>query len=437
MGKGSARRRAGFLAFTSSWMMILGASALISPFAQAQQFSVIYAFSSSDGLNAGASIARDALGNLYGASTSSTQQCNGQSCGAIYKINASGQLMTLHTFQGPPDGISPNAVINVPGFSITNPGTLYGTTQFGGTSTYQPCGNGCGTVFKITSSGQETVLHSFTAPPNDGIEPAAGVIAVPGPTPGSGEVLYGTTYYGGPYSQNGNPGEGTIFKIANGTETVLYDFTGHADGALPFAPLLYREGVLYGTTVFGGSGSCVTTFGTGCGVVYKLEGTQETVLHSFNNEADGGFPAAGVIADSAGNLYGTAVLGGNLNCSVSSPPPGCGVVFKVSPSGQQTVLYTFNDGADGAWPSAALVMDSAGNLYGTAVFGGNLSCASGQGCGTVFKIDTSGHFSVLHTFGGTDGAYPLGLTIDGQGVLYGVASQGGPSGRGVVYRLAP
>jgi uncharacterized repeat protein (TIGR03803 family) len=144
-------------------------------------------------------------------------------CGAIYKIDTTGHLSTVYAFQGPPDGASPWAVISVPGVSISHSGTLYGTTQYGGTSTYQYCNgdNGCGTVFKITSAGDETILHSFTEPPNDGIIPQAGVIAEPGATLGSSEVLYGTTYFGGPYSVNGNPGEGTVYEIANGRESVL------------------------------------------------------------------------------------------------------------------------------------------------------------------------------------------------------------------------
>lgn len=411
--------------------------------AQAQQFSVIHIFVSSDDLNAGTSLARDNFGNLYGASTVSVMQCTQGSCGAIYKINPAGQLTTLYSFQGPPDGAWPVAVTVVPGVSISDPATLYGTTEFGGTGTYSYCnGAGCGTVFKLTSGGDETVLHSFAGPPADGLNPQAGVTVQPGANPGSGEVLYGTTYYGGPFTKNGLPGEGTVFQIANGHESVLYSFTGGDDGALPFDAPLYRNGVLYGTTVFGGSGNCVTSFGTGCGTVYKLAGGHESALYSFMNQADGGFPAANVIADAAGNLYGSAVLGGDLNCTPGGSrrqgnPPGCGTVFKISPSGEETTLYTFTDGADGAWPSAGLVMDSAGNLYGTATLGGDLNCGQGLGCGTVFKIDTSGHFSVIHTFIGSDGSYPLTLLQDNHGNLYGVTQSGGPINAGVVYKLVP
>ncbi len=425
----------------ASQMVFCAVVALISVGAQAQQYSIVYAFNGADDLTAGTSIARDTFGNLYGASNGSLLQCAGTPCGAIYKVTPSGQETTLYYFQGPPDGADPVAVTVVPGSSINDPATIYGTTAYGGTSLFHYCdsGAGCGTLFRLSSSGVETVLHSFNAPPGDGIIPQAGVTVTPGPTPGSSDVVYGTTYYGGPYSVNGNPGEGTVYKIANGREILLYSFTGGVDGALPAAAPLFRQGVLYGTTVFGGTGNCVTSFRSGCGTVFKVAGNRETVLYSFQDGADGGNPAASLIADSAGNLYGTAVLGGDLNCQPGGQgvPPGCGVIFKVSPSGVESVLYTFTGGADGAWPSAALVRDSAGNLYGTAVMGGDLNCGGGLGCGTVFKLDSAGHFMVLHAFIGSDGWYPVSLLEDNQGVLYGVTQLGGPAGKGTLYQLVP
>jgi uncharacterized repeat protein (TIGR03803 family) len=146
-----------------------------------------------------------------------------------------------------------------------------------------------------------------------------------------------------------------------------------------------------------------------------------------------------LIADSDGNLYGTTVLGGDLNCEIGGPPAGCGVVFKLTPSGQETVLHSFTGSTDGAWPSDALVMDSAGNLYGTAYYGGDSQCNYGMGCGTVFKIDAAGQFSLIHTFKGRDGAFPRAL-IAGNGKLYGVTNGGGPGGlflTGVIYELTP
>lgn len=354
--------------------------------------------------------------------------CSAGTCGAIYKVSPKGTETTLHEFTGSPDGEYPNAVI------VDGTGTLYGTTYYGGTSTYQSCSFGCGVLFKLTSSGQETILHSFDAPPEDGILPQAGV------TLASNGVLYGTTTDGGAGTGiRGISGDGTIYRFANGKETLLYSFTDGVDGALPSAGLLLHRGALYGTANFGGTGPCSTSFGGGCGTVFKFNKSGESTLYEFQNGADGGFPAASLIVDGAGNLYGTTVLGGDLNCDIGGPPAGCGVVFKLAPSGQETVLYTFTGSRDGAWPSDALVMDSAGNLYGTAYYGGDLQCNYGLGCGTVFKIDASGQFSVIHTFKGTDGAFPRAL-IAGDGKLYGVTNGGGPGGlflTGVIYELTP
>jgi uncharacterized repeat protein (TIGR03803 family) len=148
--------------------------------------------------------------------------------------------------------------------------------------------------------------------------------------------LYGTTVAGGAAGNNG-----TVFKLGTaGAETVLYTFTGGADGGQPYAGLIRdRAGALYGTTFKGGitTGTC---FQGGCGVVFKLDMTgAETVLHSFTGGADGGYPNAGLVRDSAGNLYGTALEGGIITgaCGVG----GCGVVFKLDTSGIETVLYRF------------------------------------------------------------------------------------------------
>jgi uncharacterized repeat protein (TIGR03803 family) len=388
--------------------------------AWSQNYKVIYAFTGQNNLSAGSTIARDKLGNFYGTSITNS--------GAIYKISPTGKETTLHQFSGPPDGSYPDGVL-----VVDKDGAIYGTTLYGGTSTFQYCGgSGCGTLFKLTSSGAYTVLHSFDAPPADGIEPFAGVALGPNGT------LYGTTYYGGT-GNSGNEGNGTIFEFANGSETVLYNFTDGADGGLPGAALLIYSRALYGTTVFGGTGPCFTSFGQGCGTVFKFDKNGEQALYEFQGGPDGGFPSAGVIADSAGNLYGTTVLGGDLNCSIGGPPPGCGVAFKLTSSGQESVLHTFTGSTDGAWPSAALVRDAAGNLYGTAYFGGDLQCNYGLGCGTIFKIDTAGNFSVIHTFKGQDGAFPVAL-IGAENKLYGVTN-GGPGGlnaiTGVIYELTP
>jgi uncharacterized repeat protein (TIGR03803 family) len=412
--------------FASAALFVL----LILP-AWTQTYKVIYAFNGQNKLTAGSSIARDKLGNLYGASYTGTRTCASGTCGAIYKISPTGKEATLHEFSGPPDGNYPNAVI------VDSTGTIYGTTYYGGTSTSQYCGGngtyGCGTIFKLTPSGKYSVLHSFNAPPGDGILPEAGVIASPN---GS---LYGTTVYGGTGAQ-GNEWDGTIYEFTSGKETVLYSFTDGVDGGLPSAGLLLHNGALYGTAQFGGTGPCVTTFGGGCGTVFMFDKSVELPLYEFQDGADGASPAASLIADPAGNLYGTTVLGGDLNCNLSpGDPPGCGVAFKLSPTGQETVLHAFTGSTDGTWPSNALVRDAAGNLYGTAYYGGDLQCNYGLGCGTIFKIDSSGNFSVIHTFNGQDGAFPRAI-ISGGTKLYGVTNGGGPGGlflTGVIYELTP
>ena len=206
--------------------------------------------------------------------------------------------------------------------------------------------------------------------------------------------------------------------------TVLHSFTNSPDGALPFAGLLRdAAGNLYGTTGSGG----IFGFGT----VFKLDSSgNETVLHSFAGGGDGQQPSGDLIRDAAGNLYGTTLLGGGVfsnNCFGS-----CGTVFKLDPSGNETVLHTFAGGGDGRQPNGNLIMDAAGNLYGTTGSGGSATCPVTLGCGTVFKLDTSGILTLLHSFTGSpgDGESPVGgLIMDKAGNLYGTTLNGGAGGR--------
>jgi uncharacterized repeat protein (TIGR03803 family) len=165
----------------------------------------------------------------------------------------------------------------------------------------------------------------------------------------------------------------------NQKETVLYQFTGGEDGAFPFAGVVRDWGRnLYGTTEGGGGTGCG---GSGCGTVFKVDTTgKETVLYAFTGGPDGGLPLGGLVRDGAGNLYGTTYSGGNATECTG----GCGVVFKLDTTGTETVLHTFTGGADGSNPAASLLLDSSGNLYGTAYQGGT-GC-NGSGCGVVFKI---------------------------------------------------
>jgi uncharacterized repeat protein (TIGR03803 family) len=208
----------------------------------------------------------------------------------------------------------------------------------------------------------------------------------------------------------------------------LYSFTGKADGANPQAGLVRNSaGVLYGVAYSGGDLS--TCNGLGCGVAFKLDRTGvETVLHRFTGKPDGANPKASLIRDSAGNLYGATEYGGDP-CLLLS---GCGVVFKLDKAGE-TVLYRFKGTPDAANAIAGLVMDSTGNLYGTTRGGGT------SGYGAVFRLNTAGVETVLYSFTqGLDGNRPqAGLIMDSAGNLYGTTVSGGTSMEGVVFKLQP
>jgi uncharacterized repeat protein (TIGR03803 family) len=311
----------------------------------------------------------------------------------------------LYSFKGKPDGAQPYA-----GLVQDASGTLYGTTDEGGEYNW-------GTVFKLDDTGKETVLHSF-AGDKDGEYPWAGLVL-----DNSGN-LYGTASEGGAgacYEGYQNVGCGIVFALdRTGKETILHTFTGGADGSWPYYGYLVRDkaGTLYGTTYYGGSDGI-------SGTVYKIDPDgKETVLHSFNGN-DGAYPSAGVMRDSSGNLYGTALIGGQQNG---------GTVFKFTSSGKFSVLHNFSDGTDGGWLEGELVRDSFGNLYGTSLFGGKF-----YQYGTVFKLSKNGKETVLYSFtGGADGAVPYaGLVRDSSGNLYGTTAAGGAHGQGVVFKLDP
>src|SRR5208283_3883665 len=201
--------------------------------------------------------------------------------------------------------------------------------------------------------------------------------------------------------------------------TMLYTFTG-GDGEFPL-----------GNVIRDRAGDLNACNGSGCGTVFKVDKSgKETVLYSFTGGTDGAYPATGLVRDEAGNLYGTTHGGGDITVSACSFNPGCGVVFKVDPTGKETVLYAFTGGTDGLGASSGLVRDEAGNLYGTTIMGGDLSgvCPGfpAPGCGVVFKVEPTGKETVLYTFtGGADGYAPYGdLVRDEAGNLYGAASNG-------------
>ena len=330
---------------------------------------------------------------------------------------AAQQLTTLYSFtgSGAGDGANPEAGL------IADPaGNLYGTTRFGGVITTESCRPlGCGTVFQLTPSGTLNVLYSFSG--SDGAQPFAGLIA---DTAGN---LYGTTWGGGAPCIV-TIGCGTVFQLdPSGSLTVLHSFTNGSDGGHPVAGLIAdAAGNLYGTTQNGGDG--------GYGTVFRLDPSGTLiVLHSFTGGSDGGTPVAGLIADEAGNLYGTTSAGGDRTNCAAQFIDGCGTVFQLDPSGTLNVLYNFTGGSDGGNPDAALIADAAGNLYGTTQNGGAPeSCNRPAGCGTVFQLTPSRTLNGLHIFTGSDGAYPpAGLLADAAGNLYGT-TYGGGTGTGCI-----
>jgi uncharacterized repeat protein (TIGR03803 family) len=305
--------------------------------------TVIYSFSGKpDAANPGANLLLDKAGNIYGAS----YYGGSSGFGAIFKITKSGKESVLYSFGSLPDGQYPGS-----GLLQDNAGNLYGTTGYGGDS-------GNGTVFQLSKSGKEKILHSFTG--SDGQYPFST------PLRDTAGNLYGTT------SMGGSSGNGTVFKLTKkGKETVLHSFAGGADGANPYAGLVQDDqGNFYGTTYYGGAG-CQ---GFDCGEVFKLTPKgKNIVLHAFG-VTDGHYPYFGtLLRDAAGNLYGTTYGGGTADM---------GIVFKLTSKGKETILYNFTGGADEGFPVTGLIQDGAGNFYGVTLGNGNIPVTYG----TVFKI---------------------------------------------------
>lgn len=370
---------------------------------------------------------------------------------AFCSFTFSQTLTVLHTFHGP-DGETP-----LGGLIHGSDGYLYGTTDFGGKL-------GCGTVFKISLSGKFKSIYSF-AGGNDGCEPARSVIR---DTAGN---IYGTTEAGGPSNL------GTVFKIdSTGHESVLYAFTGGSDGEYPDNDLVRdKSGNLYGTTIAGGDGGAGTLFKIDTkekeSIVYSftedpqgeggaaggpiidssgnLYGAAQGGAHNsgciFKIDSEGNFtdlfdfgvppspngdvPASDLTFGPGGILYGTTSAGGDLNCSSA----GCGTVFEFS-NGVETVLHAFGPPpADASTVSGPLDRDLAGNLYGVAS-GGIVNS------GAIYKVDSSGNETVLYSFtGGTDGGTPWGrVYVDSTGAVFGTTLFGGNSmNDGVVFKFTP
>jgi len=399
-------RPRGSLAFRVMLVIVLAAAAVQRARAQADAsgYRVLYSFTGGTDGAVPAGLLRDAAGNLYGVTEfGGDLNClPPYGCGTVFKMDKAGKETVLHSFTMA-DGAFPLGTL------IRDPlGNLYGTTSDSGPS-------GQGTVFKLDKGGNERVLYSFSGGA-DGGGPEAGVIR-----DATGN-LYGTTAGGG-----NNNNDGVVFKVdETGHETVLHTFDG-TDGGGPEAPLVRDAGGnLYGTTVFGGAYDW--------GTVFKLDKAgNESVLHSFTGGTDGRDPYAPLVRDAAGHLYGTTWEGGDDSCNGGL---GCGVVFKLDSTGNETVLYTFTGKADGKQPGQ-LLRDAAWNFYGGTSAGGSNSgqgCET-DGCGTVFKLARNGKLTVLHTFDGTDGSGPGGLVSDGKGRFYDTTGAGGTYDQGVVFEI--
>jgi uncharacterized repeat protein (TIGR03803 family) len=380
----------------------------------APKYEVLHAFGvGKDGAGLYGGLALDTSGNLYGT----TSGGGAYGYGTVFELtpHANGRWVEvlLRSFKkNDPHGSEPQSTP-----TVDSSGNLYGTTIFGGA-------HGYGTVFELspgTGNWKETILHSFGFNKR-GCCPWAGV------TMDGAARLYGTA--------------SVAFELSPGSdgwkEIVLHTFGDEGnDGYDPYAGLILdAAGNLYGTTQHGGgSKNC----DGGCGTVFELSPTsggkwKEHILHRFGSSGDGAFPGVGaLVLDSAGNVYGTTQIGG---------PAGYGTVFKLARTAnggwEETILHSFADDSNGGYVAAGVVFDPAGNLYGTTGGGGDPNC----GCGVVYELspgsDGKWTYKLLHTFIGSDGAGPgANLILDDKGNLYGTTVTGGAGGYGVAFELTP
>jgi uncharacterized repeat protein (TIGR03803 family) len=381
----------------AGWSFLMVLAALVPLDAEASHEKVLYSFTGGgDGNDPDSRLVMDDNGNLYGT----TFDGGDFGAGTVFKLRPNGVQTVLYSFTGGKDGGFPTGDLILD----SDNGGLVGTTEAGGD-------NGLGTIFTVDrNGGGETVDFSFTGG-SDGANPVSGVIQ------DSSFNLYGTTKNGGDASF------GTVFELVafGGGMKVLHTFTAGGDGANPEGSLVMdADGNLYGTTLEGGA--------LNQGTAFKLTPKGKLkVLHSFDGNNDGRFPSSGLVRDGDGNLYGTNV-GGGVNIA--------GTAYRLKPNGTIKVLHAFSGGDDGGNPVGGLILGADGNLYGATSSGG----AGGASVGTVFRLSPSGKEKVLHSFDSdvdiNDGFRPsAGLIMDVLGTLYGVTATGGASGAGTVFRV--
>jgi len=312
---------------------------------------------------------------------------------------ASGETV-LYSFTDGADGGCPFA-----GVTEDSAGNFYGATQLGAAANL-------GAIFKLSKKGVLTPLHAFTGGADGGIPQGTPIL--------HDNVLFGTSQ--GSVEKGSKVAGGAIYAVTTtGTETTLATLTeavGKKFGEGPSAGLLRVGTEYFGVAEFAGDN------GTGSGTVFKIDAAgQIRLLHVFAGGSDGAFPFGTLVADTSGNMYGTT-YGGGANDD--------GTIFKVTPRGDETVLYSFGGGTDGSEPIGGLVFDAQGNLYGTTLAGGTYNN------GTVFELPAGGTEKVLYAFlGGFDGASPYGTLVFNGGQLIGTTSAGGGDDAGTVFTLMP
>jgi uncharacterized repeat protein (TIGR03803 family) len=415
----TSRKFSGFLSvvlaqFVAMTMLAIGAGA-------ASTTKVIYNFAGgADGEYLDTDLVADNAGNLYGTTVQGGSGQGGSGSGTVFQLAPSGSGWThtvLYPFTGGADGAEPYK-----GVTLDAQGNLYGTTVAGGGGS---CEGGCGVVFKLTNSGgswSQSVIHTFTGG-DDGSGPGSGL------TFDKAGDLYGMTPTGGKY------GLGVIYQLkpdSSGSWTlhVIHAFTGGADGSSGSAGrLIFRGRNLYGVATVGGT--------NGKGVAFTLHRSHTGAwtlipLYAFKGHPDGSLPYGGLIFDRAGNLYGTTYYAGAHDA---------GTVYKLTHangSWTESVLYSFNGAPDGSSPISTLVADKAGNLYGTTSAGG-----TGGDYGVIFKLarGSNGTWteSVVYRFPGAPGASLSynGMVVDSAGNFYGTTVHGGPADDGTIYKFTP
>ncbi|HXM41402.1 MAG TPA: choice-of-anchor tandem repeat GloVer-containing protein [Bryobacteraceae bacterium] len=380
----------------------------------AQTLTTLFKFDGPDGVYPTGPLVQGTDGNLYSTTGAGGTNCIENlyadfSCGTAFKITANGTLTTIYDFCAHTKcaaGFSPGALVQATNWDF------YGTTNFGGTGAEAcPLPDGCGTIFEITPSGTPTAIYTFCSQSGctDGYQASGALV------PGTDGNFYGTTYSGGNEYCLG--GCGTIFMITPaGTLTTLYSFND-TDGAYPAAGLVQgTDEDFYGTTKGGGA-----TFD---GTVFKITPSGRlTTLYSFCSQSgctDGADPVGTLVQATNGDFYGTTMMGG-ASCTVGVGSFQCGTVFKITAGGTLTTLHRFclqSGCPDGYQPSAGLIQATDGDLYGTTGGGG------ANGGGTVFKITPSGTLTTLYSFNGTDGSGPSGLVQYTDGNFYGTTDGG-------------